>query len=37
LKRLASVMKQPIIVDGRNLLRPEDAESAGFVYQGVGK
>jgi len=37
LGRLAGIMKQPVLVDGRNMLRPDDALAAGFVYQGVGK
>jgi UDPglucose 6-dehydrogenase len=30
-------MAQPILVDGRNLLDPEAARAAGFVYEGVGR
>jgi UDPglucose 6-dehydrogenase len=30
-------MAQPVIVDGRNLLDPEAARAAGFVYEGVGR
>ncbi|MDO8587045.1 MAG: UDP-glucose/GDP-mannose dehydrogenase family protein [Armatimonadota bacterium] len=37
LQRVARVMKQPIIVDGRNIIDPESARSAGFTYLGVGK
>jgi UDPglucose 6-dehydrogenase len=32
-----SAMRRPLIVDGRNLLDPEDARSAGFTYEGVGR
>ena len=31
------VMRHPLIVDGRNLLDPEQARSAGFTYEGVGR
>jgi UDPglucose 6-dehydrogenase len=31
------VMRRPLIVDGRNLLDPEQARSAGFTYEGVGR
>jgi UDPglucose 6-dehydrogenase len=42
LRELASdevrqAMRRPLILDGRNLLEPEDARGAGFVYEGVGR
>jgi UDPglucose 6-dehydrogenase len=42
LKNLASAevhaaMKTPLIVDGRNLLEPEQARQAGFAYEGIGR
>jgi UDPglucose 6-dehydrogenase len=42
LKELASqevrdAMARPVIVDGRNLLDPEAARAAGFVYEGIGR
>jgi UDPglucose 6-dehydrogenase len=30
-------MRRPLIVDGRNLLDPEEARSAGFTYEGIGR
>jgi hypothetical protein len=30
-------MRTPVIVDGRNLLDPDDARALGFVYEGVGR
>jgi hypothetical protein len=30
-------MAQPVIIDGRNLLDPEAAHAAGFVYEGIGR
>jgi UDPglucose 6-dehydrogenase len=30
-------MANPIIVDGRNMLSPEDVRAAGFVYEGIGR
>ena len=30
-------MANPLIVDGRNLLDPEQARSAGFAYEGIGR
>jgi UDPglucose 6-dehydrogenase len=42
LKGLASAevreaMANPLIVDGRNLLVPDEARAAGFVYEGIGR
>jgi UDPglucose 6-dehydrogenase len=42
LRELASpevrdAMAQPVIVDGRNLLDPDAARAAGFVYEGIGR
>ena len=30
-------MRRPLILDGRNLLDPEQARSAGFAYEGIGR
>ena len=42
LRELASdeireAMARPLIVDGRNLLDPEQVRAAGFVYEGIGR
>ncbi len=37
LQKLHSVMKTPIIFDGRNLLSPEEMVAAGFMYHSVGR
>ncbi len=37
LKRLKQIMRQPVIVDGRNLYEPKDMKEAGFIYRGVGR
>jgi UDPglucose 6-dehydrogenase len=42
LKGLASeevrqAMANPLIVDGRNLLVPDEVRAAGFVYEGIGR
>ncbi len=34
---LASLMNQPVMVDGRNLYDPEAMSRAGFVYEGIGR
>ena len=37
LKRIASMLKQPILVDLRNIYPPQDVIDAGLHYTGVGK
>ena len=37
LKRLAGLMRYPIIVDGRNLFDPRAMQEAGFTYISVGR
>ena len=37
LARLHELMEVPVIVDGRNLLNPEAARSAGFEYVDMGR
>ena len=37
LKRLAGVMTAPVMVDLRNIYRPDDVEKAGFAYSSVGR
>jgi UDPglucose 6-dehydrogenase len=37
LERLAAVMRGKVLLDTRNLLEREAAESLGFSYQGVGR
>ncbi len=34
---LASKMRTPILIDGRNAFSQETAQNAGFTYKGVGK
>jgi UDPglucose 6-dehydrogenase len=34
---IRDAMRTPVIVDGRNLLDPDDARALGFVYEGVGR
>jgi UDPglucose 6-dehydrogenase len=35
--RIKEVMRQPFIVDGRNLYEPEKMKELGFTYRGVGR
>lgn len=37
LPRLKSAMRQPIVVDGRNIYDVEQMNALGFVYRGVGR
>lgn len=37
LDRLKATMTQPVVVDLRNIYRPEDMEAAGFTYESVGR
>jgi UDPglucose 6-dehydrogenase len=37
LERMKSLMKTPLIVDGRNLYQPEEIRAAGFTYHSIGR
>jgi UDPglucose 6-dehydrogenase len=37
LPRLQAAMRQPIVVDGRNIYDPEQMKALGFVYRGMGR
>jgi len=37
LERLKQEMKQPVVIDLRNIYRPEDMAANGFVYESVGR
>jgi len=32
-----AAMRRPLIIDGRNLLDPDEARAAGFAYEGIGR
>jgi UDPglucose 6-dehydrogenase len=34
---IRDAMANPLLVDGRNLLDPEQARAAGFAYEGIGR
>jgi len=36
-KKIKSLMAQPIIIDGRNIYNPQEMSSLGFTYQGIGR
>jgi UDPglucose 6-dehydrogenase len=35
--RMKSLMKQPVIFDGRNIYDPAKLKAAGFTYYGMGR
>jgi UDPglucose 6-dehydrogenase len=35
--RMKSLMKEPVIFDGRNIYDPKIMESKGFFYYGIGR
>lgn len=37
MKRVKNLLKEPILVDGRNIYKPEAMRELGFVYRGVGR
>jgi UDPglucose 6-dehydrogenase len=37
LERLKSAMAQPVVVDLRNIYRPDDMAAQGFMYESVGR
>ena len=36
-ERLKSLMKQPVLFDGRNIWSPTEVRAAGFTYYGIGR
>jgi UDPglucose 6-dehydrogenase len=32
-----AAMARPLIIDGRNLLDPDETRRAGFAYEGIGR
>lgn len=36
-EKLGSLMRQRIVIDGRNMLHPQEMRSMGFVYRGIGQ
>ena len=37
MERIRTLLKQPVILDGRNIYNPETMLSLGFTYQGIGR
>jgi UDPglucose 6-dehydrogenase len=36
-REIREAMARPLIIDGRNLLDPEETRRAGFAYEGIGR
>jgi UDPglucose 6-dehydrogenase len=36
-RRIHAAMREPVVVDGRNLLEPEAMHLLGFAYRGIGR
>ena len=37
LKKIKTLLNQPVIIDGRNIYDPEKMEKLGFVYKSIGR
>lgn len=37
LQKVKSLMKHPVIIDGRNIYEPAEMKQLGFLYRGVGR
>jgi len=35
--RIKELMRQPVLLDGRNIYEPEEMQALGFIYRGVGR
>jgi UDPglucose 6-dehydrogenase len=37
LKKIKKLMRQPVIIDGRNIYNPAEVKKLGFTYAGIGR
>ncbi|MGZ3737318.1 MAG: UDP binding domain-containing protein, partial [Bdellovibrionota bacterium] len=36
-EKIKSLLKQPVVFDGRNLWKPDSLKKRGFTYYGIGR
>jgi UDPglucose 6-dehydrogenase len=37
LKRMKSILRQPVVIDLRNIYRPSEMRAVGFRYSSIGR
>ncbi len=37
LRKIKKLLRQPVIIDGRNIFDPAEMSRLGFIYEGVGR
>jgi len=37
LKKIKQLLNIPVIIDGRNIYKPDKVKELGFIYKGVGR
>jgi UDPglucose 6-dehydrogenase len=37
LMKIKKLLRQPVIIDGRNIFDPAEMSRLGFIYEGVGR
>jgi UDPglucose 6-dehydrogenase len=37
MERICKSMRQPVLIDGRNLYEPAEMRTLGFTYRGIGR
>jgi UDPglucose 6-dehydrogenase len=35
--KMRSLMREPVLIDGRNFYDPDEMVKAGFIYEGIGR
>jgi UDPglucose 6-dehydrogenase len=37
MQRIRAAMRQPVLIDGRNIYEPQEMLNLGFIYRGIGR